>query len=99
MKEKCCSKNTKVRNKTDKDKLISHLNRINGQINGIKQMVEESRYCDDILTQIAAATNSLKSLGLTIMEDHMKTCVKDKIKNGDDEVIDEVMKTFARLSR
>lgn len=99
MKEKCCDVKTKAREKSEKEMLISHLNRINGQINGIKQMVEESRYCDDILMQITAATNSLKSLGLTVMEKHMKTCVKDKIKNGDDEVIDEVMKTFERLCR
>lgn len=95
----CCEKRKKIRSKTEKDQLICHINRISGQINGIKQMIEDSKYCDDILTQIAAASNSLKSLGLTVMENHMKTCVKDKIMNGDDSVIDEVMKTFERLSR
>lgn len=98
MKE-CCNVKTKVRDKSEREMIVDRLNRISGQINGIKQMVEDSRYCDDILIQISAVTNSLKSLGLTIMEDHMNSCVKDKIKNGDDSIIAEVMKTFERLSR
>lgn len=99
MKECCCSVKRKVRDKSEKDMLIDRLNRINGQISGIKQMVEDSRYCDDILTQIAAASSSLKSLGIVVMESHMKTCVKEEIRNGHDEVIDEFLKSISRLCR
>ena len=99
MTNKCCDKKVKVRNKNEQEELICHINRITGQLNGIKQMIEDSRYCDDILTQIAAANSSLKSLGISIMENHMRTCVKEEIKKGNDEIIVEVMKTFQRLSR
>ena len=99
MTDKCCSAKIKVRNKSEQDELICHINRISGQLNGIKQMIEDSRYCDDILTQVAAANSSLKSLGLSIMENHMKTCVKEEIKKGNDEIIDEMLKTFQRLCR
>lgn len=99
MTDKCCNVKLKIRNKTEQEMLIDRLNRINGQVLGIKQMVEDSRYCDDILTQIAAVTNSLKSLGIVIMENHVKTCVKDQIKQGNDEVIDEMLKTIARLCK
>ena len=99
MKECCCDNKIKVRNKTEQDMILDRLNRITGQINGIKKMVEESRYCDDILTQISAVNNSLKSLGLSLIENHMKTCVKEDIKNGKDEVLDELLKTFERFSR
>jgi DNA-binding FrmR family transcriptional regulator len=98
MKE-CCSVKTKVREKDEKDMLIDRLNRINGQVNGIKQMIEDSRYCDDVLIQIAAAASSLKSLGFAILENHMKTCLKDEIKKGNDEEIDEVLKIFNHLAR
>jgi CsoR family transcriptional regulator, copper-sensing transcriptional repressor len=99
MKEHSCDIKTKIRNKTEQDMILDRLNRINGQINGIRKMVEDSRYCDDILTQISAVNNSLKSLGLSLIENHMKTCVKEDIKNGKDEVMDELLKTFERFSR
>ena len=99
MKECCCDNKIKVRNNTEQDMILDRLNLITGQINGIKKMVEESRYCDDILTQISAVNNSLKSLGLSLIENHMKTCVKEDIKNGKDEVLDELLKTFERFSR
>lgn len=99
MENNCCNVQTKFRDEKEKEMLLKHLNRINGQINGIKQMVEDSRYCDDILMQVTAANNSLKSLGLTLLENHLHTCVIDKIKNGEDEVIDELMKTIERFNR
>lgn len=98
MKE-CCSVKTKVREKNEKDMLIDRLNRINGQVNGIKQMIEDSRYCDDILIQISAVSSSLRSLGLVVLENHMKTCLKDEIKKGNDEEIDEVLKICERFLR
>lgn len=99
MEKKCCSLKKKIRDKTEQDMLIDRLNRISGQVSGIKQMVEDSRYCDDILTQIAAVSSSLKSLGIVVMENHMKTCVKEQIQEGHDEVIDEFLKSISRLCR
>jgi len=99
MKECCCTDKIKQRNKTEKDMIIDRLNRINGQINGIKKMVEDSRYCDDVLMQISAVNNSLKSLGLALIDNHLKTCVKEDIMAGKDDTLDELMKTFERFSR
>ena len=96
---KCCETKTRYRNEEEKEMLIKHLNRINGQINGIKQMVEDSRYCDDILTQVSAAESSIRSLGLALLNNHLHTFVKDSLTSGDDSVIDEVMKTIERFSR
>ena len=97
MEEKCCSVKRKSRDKSENDLLIDHINRINGQILGIKQMIEDSRYCDDILTQVNAAACSLKSLGITLMENHMRTCVKEEIQKGNNEVIEEFLKKVSRL--
>lgn len=99
MEHTCCDPKTKFRDVKEKDMILNHLNRINGQINGIKQMVEDSRYCDDILMQISAANNSLKSLGLVLLDNHLKTCVVDKIKNGEEDILDELMKTIERFNR
>ncbi|MGD9604980.1 MAG: metal-sensing transcriptional repressor [Bacilli bacterium] len=77
--------------------LISRINRIEGQIRGIKQMLENDVYCDDILIQISAAANSVKSLGRVILNNHLKNCVKREILLGNDEVIDEVINSFAKL--
>lgn len=60
-------------------------------------MVEKDSYCDDILIQISAVANSVKSLGRLILNNHMKSCVKDELIKGNDEIIDEVINSFSRL--
>lgn len=97
--KECCSVKTKVREKSEKDILTDRLNRIEGQVKGIKKMIDEDRYCDDVLIQVASVTNSLRSLGFAILENHMKTCLKEEIKKGNDDEIDEVLKIFGRFSR
>lgn len=83
---------------TDEKKMIQHrINRIEGQLRGIKQMIENDVYCDDILVQVSAVSNSLKSLGRLLLNNHIKTCVKDEIKAGNDEIIDEVIKSLSKL--
>ena len=67
----------------DKDALAKRLHRIEGQVRGIERMVEEDRYCIDILTQIGAAKNALERLGLEILEDHVNHCVHDALASGD----------------
>lgn len=85
--------------RSDKEKKLytRRLNIIEGQLRGINQMIESDRYCGDILTQISAAQNALKSLGNNILENHLKTCVARDIKNGDDEILDEVVQLIKKL--
>lgn len=97
--KKCCEDKKKVRIKSEKELLIDRLNRINGQVNGIKKMVEEEKYCNDIIVQITAVNNSLKSLGLVLIEDHIKTCVKNDLIEGDITSLEELTKTLARFSK
>ncbi len=80
-------------------KLLAHrLNRIRGQVEGVKKMVEEPRYCVDILTQIAAVRAALSAVGRVILEDHLKTCVTTAIKNGaGSREIEELMDVFEKF--
>ncbi|WP_235828084.1 metal-sensitive transcriptional regulator [Brevibacillus migulae] len=80
-----------------KSNLGSRLNRIEGQIRGIKGMIEKDVYCDDILNQIAAVQSALNSVGKMLLEGHMKSCVVERIQQGDHEVIEELMKTMNKL--
>jgi len=88
----------------DKDKTIEkksnykkRLNIISGQINGISKMIEDDRHCSEILIQISAVDNALKKLGQEILENHMKTCMVEDIKNERYESIDEVMDLCRKL--
>lgn len=74
-----------------KKSINCRLNRAIGQLNGVKKMVDEDRYCGDVLTQLAAAESAVKAVSRMVMQDHLHTCVVEKIQNGDTEVVDEVM--------
>lgn len=89
----------KERSDAEYKKLINRLNRILGQINGIKKMVENSAYCTDILVQVAAVNAALNSFNKELLGEHIRTCVADNIKNGNDEVIDELVKTLQKLMK
>ena len=93
----CCHTKTKVRTEEEKKKIISRLNRIAGQIGGIKKMIEEDRYCDDVLIQLAAVDKSVKSLAAVILESHMHSCLIENIKEGNLAVVDEVVDLFKRF--
>lgn len=80
-----------------KKNLETRLNRIEGQIRGIKGMIEKDVYCDDVLNQIAAVQSALNSVGKILLESHMKHCVAERIQQGDSEVIDELLKTVHKL--
>lgn len=95
--ENCAKK--KVRSPEEYKKLINRLNRISGQINGIKKMVEDSAYCPDILLQVAAANAALNSFSKELLAEHIRTCVADNIKNGNDEVINELVVTLQKLMK
>ncbi len=80
-----------------KRELVSRLNRIEGQVRGIKAMVEKDVYCDDILNQIASIHAALRSTGELLLDKHIKSCVRERILSGDEEVFDEVLKTIHKL--
>ncbi len=82
-----------------KKDLTSRLNRVEGQIRGVKGMIEKDVYCDDILNQIASIQSALNSVGKLLLEGHMKSCVIDRIQQGDHEVISELLRTMNKLMK
>lgn len=82
-----------------KSGLITRLNRIEGQIRGVKGMIERDAYCDDVLNQIAAIQSALNSVGRLLLEGHMKSCVVERIQAGEHEVIDELLVTMNKLMK
>ena len=100
MEEKeCCCCNTKKTPRSEElvSNINNRINRIIGQLNGIKSMVDQNRYCGDVLTQIAAVESALSSLGYIILDEHMKTCVVDDIKDGKKETLDELLDLMKKL--
>lgn len=97
--ESCCCQGRKVKVRTEEEKkrIIFRLNRIAGQINGIRRMIEEDKYCDDVLIQLSAVDKSVKSLANVILDAHMHTCLIENIKNDNYEVIDEIVDLFRRF--
>ena len=96
--ENCCRK-TKVRDEKEFKDLITRLNRIEGQIRGIKGMIEQDAYCTDILTQVSAANAALNSFTKVLLANHIKTCVAQDIRDGKDETIDELVTTLQKLMK
>lgn len=90
---------TKERSKEEVTALINRLSRIEGQIRGIRRMVERSAYCPDILTQVAAAGAALDGFTRELLSNHIKTCVAEDIRNGNDETIDELIGLLQKLMR
>ena len=86
-----------VRRDDYKNSLISRINRIKGQMEGVKKMVEENHYCTDVLIQLSAIDKSVKSLAAVILDAHLHSCVINGIKNGDTSGIDEVSDLFKRF--
>lgn len=82
-----------------KKDLLNRLNRIEGQIRGIKGMVENDVYCDDIITQLSASQAALNSVAKVLLDGHVKGCVKNRILDGDDDVLDELITTVQKLMR
>lgn len=89
----------KVTKRSENEKKIikNRLNRIEGQVRGVKKMIEDDRYCDDVLIQLSAIDKSVKSLANHILENHMQTCVLNDLEKGNYEIIDEVINLFRRF--
>ncbi|MCY8234329.1 metal-sensitive transcriptional regulator [Priestia endophytica] len=82
-----------------KKNLTSRLNRVEGQIRGIKGLIDKDTYCDDVITQIAAAQSALNSVSKILLEGHLKHCVVERVKNDDPEIVDELLTTMKRLMK
>ncbi len=96
----CCScHKTKQRSEKEYNDLIHRLNRIEGQIRGIKGMIEQDAYCPDILTQVSAVTAALNSFNKVLLSNHIHTCVAEDIRAGKDETIDELTRLLQKLMK
>ena len=94
----CCGKTTK-RSEEERKKLIHRLNRIEGQIRGIRGMLEKDAYCTDILTQSAAVNAAVNAFNKELLDSHIRGCVARDIREGKDEVIDELVATLQKLMK
>ena len=92
----CCHK-TKERSDKEYKDLLNRLSRIEGQVRGIKKMVENDAYCTDILIQVSAVNAALNSFNKVLLSNHIRSCVARDIREGKDETIDELVDTFQKL--
>lgn len=100
MEKECfCSTKKKERSKKEYKDLINRLSRIEGQVRGVKSMIENDAYCVDILTQVSAINAALNSFNKVLLSNHMKSCVAEEIRSGNDEVIDELVVTLQKMMR
>ena len=95
----CCSHKSTPRDAALQKDLQSRLNRAIGQLNGVKAMIEDNRYCGDVLTQLAAVEKAVARISEIVLRDHLQTCVTDRIRGGDEEAIDEVMTLVRQFSK
>lgn len=100
---RCCCGTGRQKHR-DKDsaeyqELLRRLSRIEGQVRGVRKMVEEDRYCVDILTQVSAISAALNAFNKVLLAEHIKSCVVDDIRNGKDEVVDELCQTLQKLMK
>lgn len=94
----CCDKKKERSTKEVRD-MVNRLSRIEGQIRGVKAMVEDNRYCVDILTQVMAAQSALNSFSKCLLSEHIKSCVVENIKAGNEEVVDELCGMIQKLMK
>ena len=93
-----CAKH-KVRSEKEYKDLLNRLSRIEGQIRGIRGMVEKDCYCTDILVQVSAATSALNSFNKVLLANHIKSCVAQDIRDGKEETVDELVETLQKLMK
>lgn len=94
-----CCKKTKHRSEPEYKSLINRLNRIEGQVRGIKNMLENDAYCTDILIQVSAVNAALNSFNKELLANHIHTCVVDDIKNGNGDTVDELCDILPKLMK
>lgn len=96
--KECCHKKKERSEKEYRD-LVNRLSRIEGQVRGIKKMVENDSYCTDILIQVSAVNAALNSFNKVLLANHIRTCVAEDIRNGKEETIDELVETLKKLMK
>ena len=94
-----CHKRKTVRSEDEKKIITNRINRISGQLTAINKMVQNDKYCNDILIQLSAIENSVKSLSNHILENHIYSCVADDLEKGNMDVIDELIRLFKKFNR
>jgi DNA-binding FrmR family transcriptional regulator len=94
-----CSGRHKKRTAEEKKTMLMRLKRIEGQIRGIENMVEDDRYCPDILIQVSAVTNALNSFNKVLLSSHIHSCVAEDIRSGNDEAIDELCTVLQKVMK
>lgn len=99
MSKDCCNVKIKNREENEKKSLQNRLSRIEGQIRGIRGMVDDGAYCTDVMTQVMAAQAALNAFNKELLGNHIKTCVVDDIKEGKLEVIDELVSTIQKIMK
>lgn len=95
----CCSGKHKQRDEKELKDLMNRLKRIEGQVRGVEGMLEDNAYCTDVLMQVSAITSALNSFNKALLANHMRTCVADNIRQGNDEVIDELVTAMQKLMK
>ncbi len=98
-KECCCTGRTKERSPEEYKSLVNRLSRIEGQIRGIRGMLDRNAYCPDILAQAAAANAALNAFSRELLSSHIRSCVVNDVRAGNDEVIDELLDTLQKLMK
>lgn len=93
----CCHVKHTPRDERQQKQLQNRLSRMIGQLNGIGRMLEENRYCGDILTQVAAVESALQSFGYIVLQEHMETCVVEEIRNGNMQIMEEAVELVKKL--
>ncbi|MBQ7040420.1 MAG: metal-sensing transcriptional repressor [Clostridia bacterium] len=94
-----CCHTEKIRDSEELKSLITRLNRIEGQVRGVKNMVENNAYCPDILVQVSAINAALNAFNKELLKNHIKTCVVTDIKEGKEEIVDELVLTLQKLMK
>lgn len=95
----CCCGRKRQRTEEEYKRLMNRLNRIEGQIRGVKGMLENDAYCTDIVLQVSAINAALNSFNKALLAEHIRTCVADDIRNGKDETIENLVNTVTRLMK
>jgi len=99
MSHECCCNRTKERTEQEKKDLLNRLSRIEGQVRGVRGMVEKDAYCTDVLTQVAAINAALNSFNKVLLASHIRTCVSQDIRDGKEETVDELVATLQKLMK
>lgn len=93
----CCHQKATPRSDEAQKLLQNRLNRMIGQLGGIKKMIDENRYCGDVLVQVAAVESALQSFGYIVLKDHLETCVTEEVKAGNPDIMDETLDLIKKI--